>query len=228
LNETILDHIPLQIDRSELVERLHLKPGSPYLQELEDLAEQAGSLARPKAAYHLSFIDSSGPDTIVVDGITFTSRVLRANLGNAQRVFPYLVTCGTEIEAWADAIQDPLLRFWADAIMEVALACAGYALHDHIDRTYQPGPLASMNPGSLEDWPLAQQRPLFRLMDDSSQAIGIQLTGSLLMIPAKSISGIYFPNQENFASCMLCPRDRCPNRRAPYDPERYRQVLDRP
>ena len=35
-------------------------------------------------------------DSVVVDGITFKSRVLRVNLEQTHRVFPYLATCGTE------------------------------------------------------------------------------------------------------------------------------------
>ncbi len=41
------------------------------------------------------------------------------------------------------------------------------------------------------------------------------------MVPTKSVSGILFPAEESFASCQLCPRENCPNRRAPYDPELF-------
>jgi hypothetical protein len=35
------------------------------------------------------------------------------------------------------------------------------------------------------------------------------------------VSGILFPTEETFASCQLCPREDCPNRRAPYDAELF-------
>jgi len=41
------------------------------------------------------------------------------------------------------------------------------------------------------------------------------------MVPVKSVSGILFPTEESFASCQLCPREVCPGRRAPYDPDLY-------
>jgi hypothetical protein len=47
------------------------------------------------------------------------------------------------------------------------------------------------------------------------------LTESLLMVPVKSVSGIVFANEEEFASCQLCPREDCPGRKAPYDPGLY-------
>ena len=39
----------------------------------------------------------------------------------------------------------------------------------------------------------------------------------MLMLPRKSVSGIYFPSEVSFFSCQLCPRDRCDGRKAPYD-----------
>ncbi len=58
---------------------------------------------------------------------------------------------------------------------------------------------------------------LFALLGDVRSAIGVELTDSLLMVPRKSVSGILFVAEETFASCQLCPRQDCPNRRAPYD-----------
>jgi len=46
-----------------------------------------------------------------------------------------------------------------------------------------------MNPGSLEDWPLTEQRVLFALLGDPQAAIGVRLTDSLLMCrPRRSLA----------------------------------------
>ena len=76
-----------------------------------------------------------------------------------------------------------------------------------------------MSPGSLEDWPIEQQAPLFEMLGDVEDLIGVKLNDSLLMLPAKSISGIYFPTEVSFFSCQLCPRERCESRKATYDPK---------
>jgi hypothetical protein len=76
-----------------------------------------------------------------------------------------------------------------------------------------------MNPGSLNDWPLEQQRVLFSLFPNATELIGIRLSNSFVMHPIKSVSGIYYPNEIRFESCQLCPREKCPGRRAPYSPE---------
>jgi len=39
------------------------------------------------------------------------------------------------------------------------------------------------------------------------------------MIPNKSVSGLFFPTEVPFESCMVCRRPHCPGRKAPYDPD---------
>jgi hypothetical protein len=45
----------------------------------------------------------------------------------------------------------------------------------------------------------------------------VELTDSFLMIPNKTVSGIYFPTERDFRTCQVCHREKCPNRRAPFD-----------
>jgi hypothetical protein len=46
------------------------------------------------------------------------------------------------------------------------------------------------------------------------------------MIPRQSVSGLLFETEKDFVNCLLCPRDTCPNRRAPYDPALRDQYLN--
>jgi hypothetical protein len=171
--------------------------------------------------YRVGYIESRGDDSIVIDGIRFSSRVLCVNLDRAHRVFAYLATCGRELYDWADSLDDPLVQFWSNAIQQRALRAATRALTADINERYQPGRTSAMAPGSLGEWPLAEQRPLFALLGDTVRATGVRLTESLLMVPTKSVSGIRFPTEERFESCQLCPRVDCPGRRAPYDEGLY-------
>jgi len=219
-NTVVLNDIACRIALEALKAKLRVKPGSRHTEELTRLVETAQALGRPRAIYQLAFVESKDDHSVNLGGIVFTSRVLRVNLELAQRVFAFVATCGAELDEWANAQEDPLHRFWAEAISEMALRSAVEFLQRHLDERYRPGPLSAMNPGSLADWPLKEQRPLFALLGQAA-AIGVQLTDSLLMTPVKSVSGLLFPTQESFASCQLCPRDICPNRRAPYDPNLF-------
>jgi hypothetical protein len=228
MKPVIIDDIPYKADRAALFRRLRISDDGEQAAEVDRLIAAAESVARPRALYKLAFIDERGDDYVSVDGIHFRSRVLSVNLSQAHRVFLYLATCGPEIEAWAHGLEDLLHRFWADAIQESALRSASRALHREIVDRYRPGKTSTMAPGSLSDWPLGEQRPLFRSLGDTRDAIGVSLTDSMLMTPAKSVSGIRFPTSDSFESCQLCPRISCPGRRAPYDSGLYARKYEAP
>ncbi len=217
----VLENIPFEPDLEALQKRLRVKPGSLPAAELERLLAAASPLARPRALYLTAYVTGRGEDWVEIEGHRFDSRVLQVNLEGTHRVFPYLATCGPELQEWAAGKEDMLERFWAEAIKEAALFCAMRALEDDLEQRYRVGKTAFMSPGSLKDWPIQQQRVLFDLFGPHKDAIGVCLTDSLLMVPTKTVSGIRFPTEVTFASCQLCPRENCPNRRAAYEPDLY-------
>ncbi|MBM4456896.1 MAG: vitamin B12 dependent methionine synthase [Chloroflexi bacterium] len=218
MDAVVLNPLPFQIVLPQLFQTFRVREGSATAEEVGRLAAEAQAIGRPKAIYRLGFIDEKGADYVVVDGVKFTSRILRVNLDSAQRVFAYVVTSGWELETWARSQEDLSALFWADRLNQAVLGSAYGAFQTQLKDFYQIGQTSRMNPGSLADWPLEQQNVLFGYLGQVQAAIGVELTESLLMTPTKSVSGILFPSEETFASCQLCPRPVCPNRRAPYDP----------
>jgi hypothetical protein len=182
------------------------------------LARTAQSIARPKAAYRLCRLEKKEENTVVVEGTTLSSRILRLNLEKTHRVFVGVATCGREIAKWSSEFDDMLEKYWVDTLMEYALKAANTTLDNDIQSTYRPGQLSSMCPGSLADWPVSEQRYVFEIIDKEAGDIGVELLESMLMIPIKSLSRIIFPSEIAFYSCQLCPIEKCSSRRVPYDP----------
>jgi hypothetical protein len=214
--QLILDNIPFQPDVAALQQKLRLRGGS-QIDHLERLATDAQAIARPKALYKVACVESKGDDYVMIDGIRFNSRVLRVNLEQAHHVFPHIVTCGMELHEWANSIGDMMKRYWADTIITMALHSASRALNEHLTEHYRPGQTSCISPGVFPEWPIRQQRPLFKLLGDPQEAIGVQLLKSCMMVPTKSTSGIIFPIETDFVICQLCATDYCPGRRLPYD-----------
>ncbi len=212
----ILDQIPFVADDAHLMERLHIRPGSTMAREFDALLAEALPLGRPRALFGVAYIGARDGDTVTVDDISFTSRVLAVNLGEVHRVFPYMATCGPELGAWAHGLTDVVHQFWGEEIKIAALGCASQALAAALEARFDPGKTAAMNPGSLPDWPLHEQGPMFRLLAQTG-SIGVTLNESYLMSPNKSVTGLRFATESNYANCQLCPRLDCPGRRAPYD-----------
>jgi hypothetical protein len=221
MNQVVLDNIAFQPELDSLMKAFRIKEGSSSAARLERIASDAQAIANPRAVYKVAFIESKGEDHVVVDGITLTSRVLRVNLEEVHRVFLYVATCGREMDQWSSSIEDMLESYWADKIKEMALGSARQALTEHLQDRFRLGHMSRMNPGSLTDWPLQEQRKLFALLGDTKGAIGVELTENLIMVPLKSVSGISFPAEADFASCQLCPREDCPGRRSAYDATLY-------
>ncbi len=218
-----LDKIPFTVDVPALLASLRIPAEGARAREIRRMVKAAQGLARPKVVYDLCFIEKKGDDRVEFGGASFTSRVLRVNLDAAGRVFPFVATCGRELADYAASLDDMVLSFALDAVMVNALEAAIGFLRKQLEERYALGQTAVMNPGSLEDWPLSEQRPLFSLFGDVKQLIGVELTDSFLMVPIKSVSGVIFPTEHRFESCQLCPRDACPNRRAEYDPKLWQK-----
>lgn len=223
MDTTILDHISFEPDSETLAANLHVRPDSPFFESIVTFCQEAREIARPKCVYRVAFIEERGDDFVVIDGIRFKSRILSVNLAGVNRVFPSISTCGKEIEDWSKNKPDMLDRYWTDQIVEMAMRSAAEQATSAIKAAYQLNGTAFMSPGSLEDWPLSEQPGLFATLGSAPAAIGVELTASMLMNPTKSVSRLMFESETGYQNCQLCPREDCPNRRAPYTPDLLHQ-----
>ena len=220
----VLDAISFASDFETLVKQVRAKKGTPYYDDLLALWNHAQEIAKPKVLFKPAFVESPGDEHVFLDGIQLKSRLLRDNLKDSHRVFPFVGTCGTELNNWAKSCKDMMHSFFAETIKQAALTSAIQHLDSHIRDFFSTGDISIMTPGSLEDWPISQQSPLFEILGDVEGTIGVQLMESLMMSPVQSVSGIVFPTKIHFESCRLCPRKNCPGRRAGYDKDLHEKI----
>jgi len=204
-----LEQISLSLGIGEVKDKLQ----SGDWVQIQTLLEVAKPLISAKAVYEVCYIEEKLEDTVIIDGIRLRSRILRKNLEKVGRVFPYVITIGPRLEQKADASTDLLEKYYLDKIGNIALSKARKHLEEHLRSRFALDGLSYMSPGSLEDWPIEEQRPLFSILKGTEVSIGVRLTESLLMIPRKSVSGIYFPTEVTIYSCQLCPRQHCEGRK---------------
>lgn len=212
-------HLPFELSEEHLLKKLRLKEDNPYRNRVLELAEEARTIAKPKGIYKHAYVDSKDEHIVIIDGIKFKSRILSVNLENIHRVFPFVVTSGVELDAWGKGITDMFDNYCADTIQEVILESASKNFKLILDEECGLTSASNMNPGSLPDWPITEQKPLFQLLGQVKEQIGVELTASFLLLPVKSVSGIRFPKEGTFENCQLCPREKCPGRKSPYNPE---------
>ena len=224
----LLTEIPFQVDLAGLLSRLHLDPDSEHAPGMRALAEKANAAARPKAVYDEIPIDRKFADGIQVRSVRFTSRAMGFNLKNTTRIYPYICTCGTELDRLPIPPDDGFGQYGLEVVKEQALFAALTALQGLLKKEYGLDKKAAMNPGSGDRklWPIEEQRPLFDLFGDVEAAIGVRLTESFLMLPNKTVSGFFFPTDKAYHNCQLCRRETCQNRTAPFAPELWRKTVD--
>ena len=151
----VLDNIPVNMEPERVLKYMRLRHDNKYFEEMvQELIEIARPIARPKAVYKVSYIDDKDGDTVTIDGVRFTSRVLRINLDEVTRVFPYIATSGMELEEIPVPSNDFMKSYLLDAIKTVVLGSAITYLSNHITKYYALGKMSHMNPGSLESWPI--------------------------------------------------------------------------
>jgi len=205
----VLDSIPVKLDLEEVLTRMHMRNKSESVEKsIHELIEIARPIAKPKAIYEVSYVDNKNEDSLDIGGVRFTSRILRVNLDKVGKVFPYVVTCGRELDEIDFPSHDFIKDYCLDQIKETVLILARSYLEDYLRRKYALGGMSRMAPGSgsVKDWPITQQKELFSIFGNVEDLIGVKLTDKCLMIPIKSVSGIFFPTEIKFESCQLCSR----------------------
>ena len=223
-----MNNIPVKLDTDEILKHLHLQnKNNELVKNIRELISIAGKVAKPKALYKISNVDNKNGDSLYISDIKFTSRVLRVNLDKIESVFPYIVTCGKELDEIAVPTDDIMISYCLDSIKEMVLRLARSYLNNYITKIFLTEQLSHISPGSPEVWHITQQKELFSIFGNVEDLIGVKLTESFLMLPIKSVSGIYFPSKIRFESCQLCQKDRCEDRRAPYDPDLVKKYKDK-
>lgn len=222
----ILNQIPFLLELDRLMREAHVTPGTEDADDFRALVELARRVGKPKAAYAVSFVEHREGDAVQIGGVTFTSRVLSRHLNSVERVFPLLATCGLEMDAAFPERGDVLKAYWWDLIKAELLSAADTALEAHLRHTYRLDKTAVMRPGSgdVAVWPIEQQQGVFALLGEASKKIGVTLTGSFLMLPNKTASGLLFPTEKDFRECEVCHRENCPSRQAPFDKQLWGEL----
>jgi hypothetical protein len=214
--------IPFTLNREEIKSQCAVRPGNQWDADLDRILDDAESLARPKAIYRISYVMERGSDTVTVEDTVFHSRAMVRNLEEIGRVFPFITTCGVEVEDTPIDHGDPLEAYWLSMIKLSLVRTARQYLSKAIQNQYRLGGLSEMNPGSGDAgvWPIEEQRHLFAMFGGIpavEAAIGVRLMPTYLMVPEMSTSGILFPSHASYFNCQLCQREDCPSRKAPYD-----------
>lgn len=201
-------------DYETVCKSLHIE--DELREEYQPVYESCVEVSNPKAAYCIQEVKQDGDNTWIGDSC-FSSRIMYKNFEGIHRAFVYVATCGSELYNLGIHAKDDLDKWWIEQFSQEAMKFVLSEMMTSIQEKYDIGHMASMNPGSIPEFPLKYQKELFHLIEKETAQIGMQLTSSYLMLPHKSVSGFLYETDKNFVNCQLCPRKNCPERRARFD-----------
>ena len=184
---------------------------------LDALHDTIASAAHPEVVYRACGVTPNAGGTFELCGTRMGGPLLRYCLAGVDVAYPFVFTLGPGVDEVIRSQVKPYSMYIADMMANALLASVRRALERHLCTTYQHGAVSKVTPGSLDAWPIAAQRPLLNLLSRTHD-LPVRLEESNMMNPLKSVSGIYFPSDLPFGSCMLCKRDGCIGREYPYDP----------
>lgn len=212
MNPIVFSDIEFNLSDESLYEKLRIRKGSEHTGHINELLKEALLVALPKAVCRQVMIEQRGDHYLIASGVSLNSSILTSHTVNTDCVFPYLATCGRELEKWAASHSDLFDRYIAGLIMEEACWAAKEYIEKFIDQQNRLTNASTINPGSLDDWPIQEQEKLFSLLQHGSRQIGVMLTESYLMTPIKSVSGVRFSSVMTHQNCNVCPRINCDHR----------------
>lgn len=129
----VLSSIPVELNLETVLSKLRIRNMNREVEnDIQELLDQSRSVVKPKALHEISSVSNRDGDSLEIGGIRFTSRVLRMNLDKVEIVFPYVVTCGREIDEIEIEHHDITKYYFLDQIKEMVLRLALNHLHDHL------------------------------------------------------------------------------------------------
>ncbi|HEX76034.1 MAG TPA: hypothetical protein G4O12_05545 [Dehalococcoidia bacterium] len=221
---TVSNQEDIEIDRWQVLRSIgygtHHKLPARIVSLIDEYVENAHQLIEPSYSYIIRDIEGVRRSCVYVEGsIVFESHVIARLLEQCEKIAVFLVTIGNRLEEmvlWLAEDGLVLQSAVLDAIGSVTAEKLAESVEDRMrEEACAQGLCTSrrFSPGYC-DWPIRQQKMVFRAMNGAS--IGVRLTKECLMLPRKSVSGIIGIgpfDMEDYNPCKTCNKCDCLGRR---------------
>jgi len=224
---TILDNIKLDIPRDTGKDFLKKVMGTPINASMEDLYEEKASVCieniTPKGIYNRFPIDRVNGDKVYFQtGDVFDGPHIAKILTGSKTAIITIYTLGNRIDEIihktnqsGDILAAIIMDTITTSLLEILGEFVGEKIRNEGIEHKTWGATCAYSPGQYK-WTIEEQRKIFDMVD--GRRIGVELNDSFLMVPFKSVSGVYGFGLEGSidktkAACDLCPRVNCIGRR---------------
>jgi 5-methyltetrahydrofolate--homocysteine methyltransferase len=215
--------IPLDIGRDFLKKVMGAAINAPMERLLKEKTSRCIENIYPKAIYDRFEIDKVDDDLVYFQsGNIFNGTNISKILTGSKTAILYIFTLGSQVDQIIieeNQSGDTLAAIIMDTITTSLLDTLGDFVAEKIKmegiEQSNWGVTCAYSPGQYK-WTIEEQKKIFEMVD--GKKIGVELNKSYLMVPFKSISGVYgFGPEDRIdktrVACDLCPRENCIGRR---------------
>ena len=129
----VIDNVPVKLELDDVVKKTRIRSMNDNFKDIiNELLDMVHPIAKPKALFEISRVENRQGDSMEIGGIKFTSHILRVNLDRIDTVFPYIVTCGREVDEIEIPASQMLKYYFMDQIREIITRSTLNYLVDHI------------------------------------------------------------------------------------------------
>ncbi|PKM59443.1 MAG: hypothetical protein CVU99_13350 [Firmicutes bacterium HGW-Firmicutes-4] len=186
----IFEKFPFSYDIETLDKELHLRGNEAMLDILEPIYERVEQIARPKAIYFRAEVTEKTDKSVKINGVPFESALLRGYVEQGEPVFPYIVTVGTELDAYSKTLKDSMDLFMIDEVMNLLVNTGKVFVADVVKAETGWTKVQDYVPGNGEEWSTVEQKRLFDLFAGETAKIGVTLGENYFVLPGRSTIGI--------------------------------------
>jgi len=186
----IFTDIPYELTMETLNEELNLRNKKNLLKIVETLLAKTREITRLKAIYFSGDVSEKNDISVAINGESFESELFRGYAEKGDRVYPYMVTVGTELDEYAKTLTDTMDQIMIDGIMNLLVNIGKVFVAQEVQKEARWDSTQDYVPGNGEAWPTEEQTRLFDMFGDQSQKIGVTLGDHAFVLPGRSTIGI--------------------------------------
>jgi hypothetical protein len=161
----VLNPLPFQIDTAAVLARMRVTPGARAETEVLDLIAEAKQSRSPKAMYRMA-TSTQRTDAVIMERHPLHQPRAAREPGRSAARLRLRLHLRPRTGGMGGGSRTMCWRFYADAMNQAVLGQCARRVPGAAAEAYSVQQTSGMNPGSLGEWPISQQRPLFALIGD--------------------------------------------------------------
>lgn len=190
----VLKDTEKEITPERLLSKLPGDNADMYEDDVEDLLDQIrdADALHPAAIYTAVTVDNVENDTIEAEHTVMHASLFQDNCKAGDVVYPCLMTVGTQLDTFAAGLDDPMLSYLQDSVMNICLNDALIEIASRIAKEHPGKRMMMVKPGVEGVCDFSEQLAILKWLDKAYENIGVTASENGFLRPGYSTTALLF------------------------------------